>query len=442
MNTDFSIVRDRRLMIALSGGADSVALTVLLAQARKDYGLTLFAAHLDHGIRPESAEDAAFCRSLCEALGIPFYCRRIDIPREAAQKREGLETLARKRRYEWLRTCKAEASCDYIALAHHMDDQAETLLMHLGRGAGPEGLCGMRELSGDLYRPLLDVRKAELVAFLCERGMSWREDFTNGVDDTPRNALRLHAIPALEQCYPQFVRAVGRYAHSAQIESDYIGELTADYIAAHRAQGPGFVALDVEPAPPRALLRRALKCLSPVDVDWETLNALEALCNQRRGRLSLSAQWHAERTGRRIYYMQKRPAPTETADLLPEGTTALDGICTITATVSAPVPIRDDPMRQVLNAKALRGAVLRTRRDGDRIRPLGSGDKLLSDYLTDQKIDRPLRDRVAVVAVGNRIHWVCGLGISAEAAVCPGDPAIELTCRYDKNNGFLGKNGG
>lgn len=424
---DFSAVRGRRLLIALSGGADSVALTVMLHRAREAYDLTLSAAHLDHGIRPESSEDAAFCRLLCDRLGIPFMSKRVDVPAEAASRRVGVETLAREIRYEWLRQCKAETGSDYIALAHHMDDQAETVLMHLARGTGPEGIGGMRMVSGDLYRPLLNCRKAELTEYLRANGFSWREDATNAIDDNPRNALRAHAIPELEKSYPQFVKAAARYARAAQIESDCLSELTRDYLDRNLGGNGLCVWLSLDNPPHRAILRRALRAACPEDaLDWDRLNALEALCAASRGRLDLGGRWLAERTGRRLYFVPKRPAPIPPAALKLEGETAFPPLGRITATPCEPVPIRDDPRRQALDPAALQGAVIRTRRDGDRIRPLGCGDRLLSDYFTDKKIDRPLRDAIPLVAVGDRVYWVCGLGISQEAALRPGGDAVRL----------------
>lgn len=427
VKVDFSAARGRRLLIALSGGADSVALTVLLARAREEYGLTLFAAHLDHGIRPESGEDAEFCRALCENLEIPFRCWHMDIPAEAARLRAGIEAVARAHRHAWLEQCRVETGADFIVLAHHMDDQAETVLMHLGRGAGPRGACGMRTLSGVLYRPLLDFRKAELVAFLRENGYQWREDSTNTVDDNPRNAIRLHVMPELEKSYPQFARAVARFAQSAQIESDYLDGMTREYLSRNHGGGPFCRWIDLTVPPPRALLRRAIQAACPAEeLDWEQLNALEALCGKARGKIDLSPRWFTERVGHRLYFVPKPLPPVATVALSLDGETVCPPLCVISAAPAPPVPIRDDPWRQVLNAQTLEGAVVRTRREGDRIRPLGGGDKLLSDYFIDKKIDRPMRDAVALVAVGNRVHWVAGLGISQEAAVKPGDRAVKL----------------
>ena len=429
---DFSAARGRRLLIALSGGADSVALAVLLAEVREEYRLTLLAAHVDHGIRPDSPEDAEFCRTLCRQLEIPFYCARLDVPAEARRRREGLESAARWLRYEQLRRFRDALGADLIALAHHMDDQAETVLMHLCRGAGTGGMAGMRPLTGDLWRPLLGCRKAELVDYLRGKGLAWREDATNAVADNPRNAIRLHALPELEKCYPQCVPAIARYASTAGIEDDCLGELTGEFLARGGGVGGHCRWIELEHAPHRAILRRALLAACPEPLSWEQVNALEALCAQGRGKVDISSGVFAERTGHRLYFVQKQPPRIESAALNLDGVTALPGLGRVTARPCAPVPIRDDPMRQVLDPAALSGAVLRTRRPGDRIRPLGSGDRLLSDYFIDRKVDRPLRDATPLIAVGDRVHWVIGHGISGEAALAPGCEAIEL--KFEREN--------
>ena len=421
-------VRGKRLLIALSGGADSVALLSLLHGAAKAWELGLFAAHVDHGIRPESAGDAEFCRELCLGLGIPFHCVRVDAPAEAAKRRAGLETAARELRYDLLEQFRAQVDADCIALAHHMDDQAETVLMHLARGAGIDGVCGMRTLSGRLYRPLLGWRKADLEAYLRQNGLEWREDRTNRIDDNPRNAIRLHVIPELEKCYPQFVRAAHRFALSARIEGDFLEEMTREYLRRAGSAGPFCACLELDPMPHPAVLRRAIRALCPEELTWDGVNALQALCEARRGKLDLGTDCFAERAGRRLYFVPKRLPSIEPVPLALNGLTHLAGIGRITAAPCAPVPIRDDPLRQALDPAALTGAVLRTRRGGDKFRPLGCGDRLLSDYLIDKKVDRPLRDAIPLVAVGDRVYWVCGFGISTEAALTPGCSAVELRC--------------
>ena len=312
-----------------------------------------------------------------------------------------------------------------------MDDQAETVLMHLSRGAGPEGIAGMAERSGDLYRPLLSWRKSELTDYLAQRGFSWREDATNAVPDTPRNALRLNVLPALERAYPRAVPAIARYADSARLESDFVAGEAARWLATNHIRGPyGSLLQSPEKAHP-ALLRRALRQLCGTDIPWERLSAAAALAEADRGREEISGLLMAERGRRGLYLLDRTARPPEPVPLALPGKTVLPGVCEIAAEPAPPEPVRDDPLRQVLDADALEGAVLRTRREGDRIRPLGCGEKLLSDYFTDRRLDRPLRDWTPLLARGRDVLWVCGMGISRSAAIGEGTRrAMALTCRY------------
>ena len=427
---DFSAVRGKHLLIALSGGADSVALTCMLAESASALALRLTAAHMDHGIRPESAEDARFCAELCERLDIPLHLTRVDVPAEAKRTGEGLETVARNLRYGWLSQIQTEVGADFIVLAHHMDDQAETVLMHLARGTGPEGIGGMAELSGCLYRPLLGLRKRELVQWLEARGVQWREDATNAVADTPRNALRLHGIPELEKSCAQFVPAVARYAESARLESAFVAEQTEVWLGDHLKRGPYGLAILLSAPPHPALLRRAIRTICGAALSHDKLLEIEALTNATHGKLEVNKILIAEKTGRRLYFLPKTAAAIPEIPLSLCGESMLPGVCRVFAECSPPVPERRDPWVQVLNRNALDGAVLRIRRPGDRFRPLGCGDRLLSDFLTDRKLDRPLRDVTPLIARGNRVLWVCGLGISEDVRLgSPTDDAVRLVCR-------------
>ena len=431
---DLSPARGRRILVALSGGADSVALIHLLAQARQAYGLTLYAAHMDHGIRPRSGEDADFCRELCARLDVPLYVKRIDIPALAAAHHRGLESEARDVRRQWLDEVRRQTNADLIATAHHMDDQAETVLMRLARGTGLRGMGGIAALRDGYYRPLLGLRKAQLAEYLRAREIPWREDDTNRVDDNPRNAIRLHVIPELEKHYPGFVPAAARFADSARLDDACLNELAQAHCAEHGGRCLPFCTwLDLSAPLHPALLRRALRALCPgwEALTWAQVNALEALCARPRGKLDLG-RYLAERTGRRLYFVTKDLPAFPPTPLQASGETVLPGLCRVQAGPCAPVPERSDPMVQVLDARSLEGAEIRTRRPGDRFRPLGCGDRLLSDFLIDRKVDRPLRDALALVAREDRVLWVCGLGISQEARLTEGTTrAVRLNCRYD-----------
>lgn len=295
-NIRFDDVRSGRILVALSGGADSVALLHLMHEHRAQYDLTVFAAHFHHGIRGEEADaDAAFCRQLCSDLNITLIEDRADIPRIAREHGVGIETAARDARHAFLERSRKACGADWIALAHHLNDQAETVLMHLLRGAGPEGACGMARLQGRLYRPLLDVSKAQLMQYLEKKGICWREDSTNSFSDTPRNALRLNVLPEIEKSYPSAAAALARHARLARIESDYIAR-EADGLLKHKLQRGSYgQRLLLDGSEEEAILRRCLRSLAGKSVNADKMDALVQLSRQKRGKLEISGRCMAEK---------------------------------------------------------------------------------------------------------------------------------------------------
>jgi tRNA(Ile)-lysidine synthase len=214
------------MVVGLSGGPDSVALTDALASLRRRRGFRLVAAHLDHGLRADSAEDAAFCAALCERLGVPFRSAVADVRARARRERGGLEQAARRERYAFLRRVAGEERAAAVAVAHTRDDQAETLLLRLLRGAGATGLAGMRARAGDLVRPLLVVSRDEVIAHLRERGLPWREDPSNADRAHWRNRVRHELLPYLEARFNPRVREA--LARTAAILGDEAGHLRAE----------------------------------------------------------------------------------------------------------------------------------------------------------------------------------------------------------------------
>lgn len=420
-NIRFDDVRSKHLLVALSGGADSVALLKLMCMQRDELNLQLTAAHLHHGIRgPQADEDAAFCRKLCASLEVSSIEERIDVPALAQARGQGLETAAREVRYDFLRRAKQQCGADLIALAHHLNDQAETILMHLLRGAGPEGACGMARISGDLYRPLLETPKAALMQFLEEAGIGWQEDATNQVSDNPRNALRLHVLPEIEKSYPSAAAAIARYGRLTRIESDYLERLTCAFLQKQLERGPYGQRIRLCGGEDEAILRRAIRKIAGRDLAAEKIDAIISLANQTRGKMEISGNLRVEKTPGYLYFLPAQPVYPEAVPLKVPGETLLSGVCRIIAEEGTFPLEENDPCTEVFDARLLRGAVLRTRKNGDRIHPLGApGEKLLSDYLTDRKIDRPLREFLPLVACESRILWACGVGMSHEARIQP-----------------------
>ena len=217
-----------KVLIALSGGADSLALTELLIDSRRRFGLELAVAHYEHGLRGQaSIDDADFVKAFARERGLEFIGGHGDVKTFATEQKISIETAARSLRYEFLSDARRALNCDAIALAHHADDQAETILMRLLRGATSAGLSAMKfrarsDDCGLLIRPLLRFRKAELEDF-CRRGnLTPRLDETNFTPDATRNKIRLELIPTLETFNPALVETLCRFGEVTAAEVDFI----------------------------------------------------------------------------------------------------------------------------------------------------------------------------------------------------------------------------
>ncbi len=204
----------RRIGLAVSGGADSTALLLFMSEMQSRLGFSAFVLHVDHGIRPDSADDAEFVRRLAEETALPFHATRAKIVR---RPRESLEMAARRVRLDFFAKMTHDLRLDAIATGHHADDVAETFLLRLARGSGPDGLAGLKQVSRvdgiTFIRPFLNVRHSDILAFLERRGVEWREDSTNADTSIPRNNVRHVVIPWLrEHLDPRIVEHVCKSA--------------------------------------------------------------------------------------------------------------------------------------------------------------------------------------------------------------------------------------
>jgi len=237
--------RGETLVVGLSGGADSVALTDALASLQRRHGFRLVAAHLDHGLRQDSADDAAFCHGFCATLGVPFRGGSARVRGRAAREKGGLEQAARHERYSFLRRVKDDEGAAGIVVAHTQDDQAETLLLRLLRGAGASGLSAMRASSGDLLRPLLGVPRARVLEHLRARGLGWREDPSNADPAHLRNRVRHELLPYLEQRFnPRIKEALARTAALLADEAAYVGAQAEQLVASIGSRDGRALVLD------------------------------------------------------------------------------------------------------------------------------------------------------------------------------------------------------
>jgi tRNA(Ile)-lysidine synthase len=314
-----------RLAVAVSGGSDSVGLLRALVDVAPEIGLVLSVAHLHHGIRGAEADaDAAFVAGLAAEHGLAFHRKDVDAPAVARANRETLEEAARNLRYGWFDELLASGVVDAVATAHTLDDQAETVLHKLLRGAWTEGLSGihpvLKRTKGVVVRPFLGVRKAEIEAWLSRIGHSWREDLTNADTVYTRNRLRRELLPALAAYNPRIYGHLADLATLAREEDAYWqGELVRILpqllLPGRPVRGGGrsastgatekSVAVEVERLPPspafrRRILRAATRELG-TKLNFEQTERLLAMCGASpTRRQTLTATLRAERSPREL----------------------------------------------------------------------------------------------------------------------------------------------
>ena len=412
-----------RVLVAVSGGADSVTLLRLL----HGLGLDLAVAHIDHGLRgPESDADAAFVRALAEELGLPVFVERVEVAPGNVQ------AAARAARYAAFGRAARAAGASVLATAHHADDLAETVLMQLARGAGPGGLGGVpvsRPLAPDspvrVVRPLLAVAKADLAACAEAEGWAWREDASNTTGRYRRNRVRHRLLPALEEeCGDGAAR---RMAAGALEQQRFVRAVVEPALAACADADARLLRLAplAALAPPvrRAVLAEALRRWQPgTSRSRALLDGIEALVDAPPGRRA-GPCWR-ERDAIRV---GETPPP-------PEDGWAVDAERTLAtpwgALVWEPHAAYDpllarDACREVVDAAALAGPLrLRPWRAGDRLQPLGlGGSQLVSDLLTGRKVPPSERARQLVLVAerdgGEAIVWVVGHRLDERARITP-----------------------
>jgi tRNA(Ile)-lysidine synthase len=276
-----------RLLVGLSGGSDSVALTLLLRDLSEHGQFSVVGlAHVDHQLRTSAGRDVQFCRDLATRLSLPVTVESVDVRGYAAANRLSLEDAARRMRYDVLERAARAEGADRIAVGHTQDDQAETLLMKLVRGAGPTGLAGVYPRRGRVVRPLLEVSRADLRAMLVTRGETWVEDETNQDVANPRNRMRHRVLDELERLEGAPVRAaVARAATLIREDAEWLDELGEQqfmHLVAYTPAGVVFDAADLGavPAPVRrrVLLRALRQVAGEREVGFEHVHAaLEVL---------------------------------------------------------------------------------------------------------------------------------------------------------------------
>lgn len=423
------------VLAAVSGGADSVALLVLLGEVSGALSLTVSCAHMEHGIRGQtSVEDMRFVEALCGRMDIPFYAEQADVPAYARENGLGLEDAARTLRYAFLtRTAKAIGAA-HIALAHHAQDQAETVLMHAARGSDVRGLCAMRYRRGNLIRPLLGETPEALRAYLRARGQTWREDETNGDAAYARNRIRAEALPALLAAYPGAVQAMCRLAQAAQRDEAHFAALLDTLPIARRMLVDGVALPRAELAAlDDALLGRVLvRELECAGFGTQEAGVVDRLVSTVRsgGDVNLTGGAHAY-AGRSYVCLIRAP------QAVPDTALALTGETETPYGVFAVRPAREGETgngidSQTMDESLLAGCVVTGRREGDILVSFGRRTGVrLRKLMIDAGVERPIRNSLPILRKGDQILWAVGLRPS-ELCRAQGGRRLMVTYKSDR----------
>lgn len=422
-----------RVVAATSGGADSVALARILHTLSAAGHLHLIAlAHLNHQLRPDAAADEAFCRRLATELGVAFVSESVAVAETARRERCSIEDAAHRERHAFFERVRLGVGADVVAVGHTMDDQAETVLLRMLRGAGSRGLGGMHPRAGSVIRPLLDCRREELRALLTAAGAEWVHDATNDDVAIPRNRVRAELLPLLaERFNPRIVEGLARQSAVSREDERFLRQVADDWwrdTAEPRPDGWA-VPVDALIAAPAAIARRslhrALARLSGgrpvgaahVDRAWAVVSGEAPAADgpgHRVERLGGTVVLSGKPPGTRGRATSGLPVQPFRVPLPVPGEARLPGM---PASVTADIPGDGCPDTAGTSSIAvvplvlLQGSVLavRNRRPGDRLRIGRQGHRKVQDLLVDRKVPRADRDRVPIVVDGaDRIIWVAG----------------------------------
>jgi tRNA(Ile)-lysidine synthase len=432
--------RGDKVLVACSGGADSSALLAALLELREEYGLRIAVAHFNHHLRRAADDDERFVIQMAQKLGLPVYLRREDIRACAAKHGLNIEEAGRERRYKFLRATAGRIAATRIATAHTLTDQAETVLMRILRGSGPTGLGGIAPcIDGLIIRPLIEVERREVEAYVRTQKIPYCEDETNRDLRYQRNRVRRRLIPYLERKFePKIVQHLGRLAEISREEE----EVWEQYSQAEAKRAilwkEGKILLDARrlSSLPPATGRRLVRAF---------LNAVKGDLRRFSFRDVETVRYLAERKeavlpGKLVLWREKglisikeRKAPSIAYEyewdgkknlMIPEVGLSFSG--RMIKKGKAKLPAYDNNRRALLDAAKVRFRLLvRSRREGDRYRPLGSpGRKKLKEIMRAKGIPLDERDQHPVFLSRGNIVWVLGLPVAEDFKITPATKRI------------------
>ncbi len=401
----------KRIAVAVSGGRDSVALLDWLARSG-GYAGAVVVVHVDHKLRgSESDGDREFVRRLAADAGLELVLREVDVPEFCLRHGYGTEQGARLIRRRVFEQIVEDGVAERVLTAHHLSDQTESVLMHVFRGSGIDGLCGMREDDGVVFRPMLTTPAETIAAYAEKRRLEWRVDSSNADTAYSRNYLRHVVLPAIRKLYPTIEKNIARLSAAARDAAKLIEDGTAVITEERGEAAMPLAALDAPPAIAAASVFKLLGAAGArVDSERVHIADIIALKNKKTGaRVCLPHFFVAEKRRESIVVYRDCSVKDMTEIPFGKGKFCLAGTTFKVSDGGGGLRLDED--------KIPSGSVFRTRRDGDVFTKFGGGTKSLGDWLTDKKIPSGRRDKLVVLADGSRVLAVVGVEISDSVRV-------------------------
>ncbi|NLJ87278.1 MAG: tRNA lysidine(34) synthetase TilS [Epulopiscium sp.] len=419
------IDKEDKIVVGVSGGADSICLLHILKELSKDYPFEITAVHVNHGLRGKEAdEDESFVRDICRQWDISFNAFHIDIKEEAKRRKSSEEEAGRKARYEIFEKLRKEINANKIAVAHNMNDQAETVLMQLFRGSGMKGLAGIPLIRANIIRPLLAVSREEIEDYCKNNHIPFRQDSTNVLNIYTRNKIRNELIPLIKENFnPNIVGSLYNLAHLLREEDDYLESIAQEsFKQVLKEKNTDYIVLDnnifnsYNIVIQRRLLRIAIKELIGNIKDIEYNHITDIIELSYKG------------TGKRISLPRGLVVKKQYDDLLLQVSENKDlsfcyniptqgSIVIKEAGIKVETRILDKKTFKLFNQNTYTKSFdydkikdtlqIRTRCEGDRIF-FEEGSKKLKKFFIDEKIPKDNRNQIPLLADGNRILWVIG----------------------------------
>lgn len=450
------IEKNDKILIALSGGPDSICLLDIMIKLKDEYNLTLYAAHLNHRIRGiDAQEDSLFCQKICKKNNVTFFVKNIDIPELAVQQSRGVEEVARDVRYDMFFDIKNKLGINKIAVAHNLDDQAETMLMKMFRGSGIQGLRGIDYKRKDgIIRPLLDIYKSQINEYCDVNNLNPRIDKTNFESDYSRNKVRLDLIPYIENNYCENIKQIlSRTANVIRDDYNYIEEVSKEHyelLVKNKSDDEIILDLPLLKNTDTAIQKRVIR-LAILDI-MGNLNNIEnvhivdslSLLEKSDGKIiNLPKNLKAYIKNEDYVITTKNQENEEITyqyNIEINGKTVVNEIgLTVTTSV---LPAKDSlalPVSKYIKVfdydKIIGSLYLRSRKIGDKLSPIGlTGTKKIKDILINKKIPADTKYMFPIISDDEQILWLLGYRISENYKIDDNTQrVIRIQLEYDND---------